>query len=78
MDLDLESKSIALEGARLSSQDDEFDYRIFEFAKAMAPGEDRRFTFRTSAGSGASAIPGKIPGWCETAPSSTISKSRPS
>jgi len=45
VDRDLKIKSIAVDDARLESHDEKFRYRIFEFAKPMAPGETRRFRF---------------------------------
>jgi aminopeptidase N len=47
VDRELKVVAIALEGARLASWDARFDYRIFQFEKPMAPGETRRFSFRT-------------------------------
>jgi hypothetical protein len=46
-DLDLDIKSIAIQGAKLASHDERFDYRIFRFDRPMMPGETRAFTFRT-------------------------------
>jgi aminopeptidase N len=46
-DQELLIKAIGIEGARLASHDEEFEYRIFELATPMAPGETRRMTFRT-------------------------------
>jgi hypothetical protein len=47
MDEDLKIKAIAMEGARLGSFDDKFQYRIYRLDKPMMPGESRRVTFRT-------------------------------
>jgi aminopeptidase N len=47
VDQDLEIKAVSVEGGRLATHDEEFEYRIFQLAKPMAPGEARRMTFRT-------------------------------
>jgi aminopeptidase N len=46
-DLDLEIQDVQLEGARLATNDEEFEYRIFRFERPMAPGEARKLSFRT-------------------------------
>jgi ABC-type transport system involved in multi-copper enzyme maturation permease subunit len=47
VDDDLELKSAVLSGARLVSDDPEFDYRIYRFDTPMRPGEERVLTFAT-------------------------------
>jgi len=42
----LEIKSVALEGARQASYDEEFRYRIFRLDRPMMPGETRGLNFR--------------------------------
>jgi aminopeptidase N len=46
-DLDMDIKSVAVEGAKLASFDEKFGYRIFRFDRPMTPGETRAFSFRT-------------------------------
>ncbi|HEX8443297.1 MAG TPA: M1 family aminopeptidase [Allosphingosinicella sp.] len=46
-DVDLAIKSVAIEGAKLVSHDQAFDYRIFRLDRPMMPGETRAFSFRT-------------------------------
>jgi hypothetical protein len=46
-DLDMDIKSVAVEGAKLASFDGKFDYRIFRFDRPMMPGETRALSFRT-------------------------------
>jgi len=47
IDPDLKILGVALEGATLASHDAEFDYRIYRLDTPMAPGDTRRFRFRT-------------------------------
>ncbi|HEX8401846.1 MAG TPA: M1 family aminopeptidase [Allosphingosinicella sp.] len=46
-DLDYDIKSVAIEGGRLASFDEDFGYRIFTLDRPMLPGEARAFRFRT-------------------------------
>ncbi|GMM93378.1 ABC transporter permease/M1 family aminopeptidase [Qipengyuania sp. MTN3-11] len=43
----IEIRRIEVPGARLTMEDDEFNYRIFTFDEPLAPGEAGRFTFAT-------------------------------